>query len=130
MYKSRASFKQALRYCKRHKEQIQADGLTSSYSNMHDKQFCNDVAKSANRKATIYVNKIGNVVGEENICSKLCGKIILRRCITLYLTTTTEITLLMHVQKLIRMFLNAFLSVMSIMQYMVLKLVSLLDLTD
>jgi len=32
------------------------------------KQFWNDVAKSANRKATAYVNKIGNVVGEENIC--------------------------------------------------------------
>ena len=31
----RASFKQALRYCKRHKEQIQA-----RYSNMQAKQFC------------------------------------------------------------------------------------------
>ena len=68
MYKSRACFKQALRYCKRHKEQIEADGLASTYSKMHAKQFWNDVAKSANRKATTYVNKIGNAVGEENIC--------------------------------------------------------------
>jgi len=34
---------------------------------MHAKQFWNDVAKSANRKATTYVNKIGNAVGEENM---------------------------------------------------------------
>ena len=68
MYKSRACFKQALRHCKRHKEQIEADGLASSYSKMHAKQFWNDVAKSANHKATTYVNKIGNAVGEENIC--------------------------------------------------------------
>ena len=68
MYKSRACFKQALQYCKRHKEQIQADALASRYSNMQAKQFWNDVSKSANRKATKYVNKIGNAVGEENIC--------------------------------------------------------------
>jgi len=35
---------------------------------MHAKRFWNDVAKSANRKATTYVNKIGNVFLEENIC--------------------------------------------------------------
>jgi len=63
-----SSFKQALRYCKRHKEQIQANALASRYSNMQAKQFWNDVSKSANRKATTYVNKIGNAVGEENIC--------------------------------------------------------------
>jgi len=34
---------------------------------MHAKQFWNDVAKSANRKATTNVNKIGNAVGEENM---------------------------------------------------------------
>ena len=63
MYTSRASFKQALRYCKRHKEQLQADALAYSYENMSSTHFWKNVSKTANYKATFHVNKIGNAVG-------------------------------------------------------------------
>jgi len=67
MYTSRAAFKQALRYCKRNKEQLQADALAHSHKNMDAKHFWKKISKTANYKATTHVNKIGNAVGEKNI---------------------------------------------------------------
>jgi len=69
MYKSRATFKQALRFCKRHQDQMQADALAYKHKNLDAKQFWKAVSASANHKATIHVNRIGNAVGEENICT-------------------------------------------------------------
>ena len=69
MYKSRTAFKQALKFCQRHKEQMQADALAHSYKNMDSKQFWRTVSSATNQRATARVNKIGNAVGEENICA-------------------------------------------------------------
>jgi len=69
MLKSRAAFKQALRFCKRHKVQLQADALAYSYKNSDSKQFWKKISDISNSKATAHVNKIGDVIGEENICS-------------------------------------------------------------
>ena len=68
MYRSRAAFKQALRFCKRNKERLQADALALSYNNVHAKKFWKGVTTVANRKATAHVNKISGAVGEQNIC--------------------------------------------------------------
>jgi len=39
MYKSRATFKQALRFCKRHRDQMQADALAYKHKNL-DAKHC------------------------------------------------------------------------------------------
>ena len=84
MYRSRAAFKQALRYCKRNKEQLQADALAFSYNNVDAKKFWKGVTIAANRKATAHVNKISGAVGEQNICD---GVIISVSCTILYILT-------------------------------------------
>ena len=73
MYKSRAVFKQALRFCKRNEERLQADALAHSYNNVDAKKFWKGVTTAANRKATSHVNKIGGAVGEQNICNMWCN---------------------------------------------------------
>ena len=76
MYKSRAIFKQALRFCKRNEERLQADALTHSYNNVDAKKFWKGVTTAANRKATSHVNKIGGAVGEQNICNMWCDHLL------------------------------------------------------
>ena len=71
MLKSRAAFKQALRFCKRHKVQLQAYALAYSYKNSDSNQFGKKISDISNSKATAHVNKIGDI-GEENICSMWC----------------------------------------------------------
>ena len=73
MYRSRAAFKQALRFCKRNKERLQADALALSYNNVDAKKFWKGVTTAANRKATANVNKISGAVGEQNICNMWCN---------------------------------------------------------
>ena len=73
MYRSRAAFKQALWFCKRNKEQLQADALAFSYNNVDAKKFRKSVTIAANRKATAHVNKISGAVGEQNICDMWCN---------------------------------------------------------
>ena len=73
MYRSRAAFKQALRFCKRNKEQLQADVLAFSYNNVDAKKFWKGVTIATNRKATAHVNKISGAVGEQNICDMWCN---------------------------------------------------------
>jgi len=68
MYKTRAAFKQALRYCRRHNEQMKADSLAKSVENTDFKKIWNDVNKASAKKATSHVNKIGTCVGECEIC--------------------------------------------------------------
>ena len=68
MYKTRAVFKQALRYCRRHDEQMKADSLAKSVENTDCKKFWKDVNKVSCKKATSHVNKIGTCVGEREIC--------------------------------------------------------------
>ena len=68
MYRSRAAFKQALRFCKRNKERLQANALAHSYNNVDAKKFWKGVTAADNRKATAHVNKISDAVGEQNIC--------------------------------------------------------------
>ena len=73
MYKSRAAFKQALRFCKRNKERLKADALALSFNNVDAKKFWNGVTSAANCKATSQVNVIGGAVGEQNICNMWCN---------------------------------------------------------
>jgi len=68
MYKTRALFKQALRYCRRHEEQMKADSLAKSLDNTDSNKFWKDVATVSRKKATSHVSKIGNCVGEHDIC--------------------------------------------------------------
>jgi len=63
-YKTRAVFKQALRYCRRHDEQMRADSLAKSVENIDCKKFWKDVNKVSCKKATSFANKIGTCVGE------------------------------------------------------------------
>jgi len=73
MYTNRAAFKQALRYCKRQKEQMQADVCARICANNDSKQFWKNVSKIANKKVTSHVNKIGDNVGETEICNMWQG---------------------------------------------------------
>jgi exonuclease III len=68
MYRSRAVFKQALRFCQRHKEQIQADACARACFDTDPRKFWQNVSKTANVKATRHVNKIGDCSGESDIC--------------------------------------------------------------
>jgi len=68
MYRTRATFKLALRYCQRHKQQVQADACARSYFDADPRKFWRNVAKTANVKAARFVNKIGDSVGEKDIC--------------------------------------------------------------
>ena len=67
MYRTRASFKLALRYCQRHKEQVQADACARSYFNADPRKFWQNVAKTANVKATRFANKIGDSIVEKDM---------------------------------------------------------------
>ena len=69
MYTTRAAFKQALRYCKKQKEQMQADACAKSCLANDSQQFWRNVSKIANKKVTSHVNKVGDSVGESEICN-------------------------------------------------------------
>jgi len=68
MCRTRASFKLALRYCRAHREQLQADACAKSYKDLDSRTFWKNVSRIANSKVTSYVNKIGDTVGDANIC--------------------------------------------------------------
>lgn len=69
MYKSRVTFKQALRFCKRHEEQMKADACAHALDGTDPREFWRCVARTANNKATKHVNKIDNAVGNDAICN-------------------------------------------------------------
>jgi len=70
MYRTRATFKLALRYCQRHKEQVQADACARSYFDADPRKFWQNVTKTASVKATRFANrpKIGDSIGEKDMC--------------------------------------------------------------
>jgi len=58
MYRTRAAFKQAFRFCHKQNKQIMADACARSHMNNDAKQFWNNVSKMANKNVTAHVNKI------------------------------------------------------------------------
>ena len=68
MYKTRAAFKQALRYCKSHEAQMKADSLAKSVEDINCKKKIEGCKKVSGQKTTSNVNKIGTCVRERKIC--------------------------------------------------------------
>jgi len=69
MYKTRSVFKHALRFCRRHEEQLKADACAKSYEDSDPRRFWKTVSNVSSNKASKHVNKIGNCTGSENICT-------------------------------------------------------------
>jgi hypothetical protein len=60
MYKTRASFKLAVRFCRRHEEQLQANAFAKRCFDKDPKTFWKKVSKIDNNKTTKFANKIGD----------------------------------------------------------------------
>jgi len=54
MYRTGATFKYALRFCRRHEEQMKADACAQSVCETNPVQFCRNVSKISNQKATCH----------------------------------------------------------------------------
>jgi len=67
MYRTRASFKLALRFCHWHKE-LQADACAKSCIDNDPKTFWKNVSKIAKNKLAKFANTIGEAIGESDIC--------------------------------------------------------------
>ena len=83
MYKTRAAFKQALRYCRRHEAQMKADSLAKSVEDVDCRKFWKDVNKVSCKKATVTLIKLVPMLVSVRYVK--CGKITLCRCIILCL---------------------------------------------
>ena len=67
MSRSIAAFKLALRYCRKHEDQLRADACAKSLDLHDSKGFWNRVKKGNCDKATKYANCVGGVSGEDKI---------------------------------------------------------------
>jgi len=67
MKRTRGAFKLALRYCKRHAEEMRADACAESIMDKDCRKFRNCVYKISNSKATNHVSCIGSISGVKNI---------------------------------------------------------------
>jgi hypothetical protein len=64
MKRSRATFKLALRYCRHHNEQIQADLCAKNMNNTDPRKFWNNVRKISNSNAANLVASVGGATGD------------------------------------------------------------------
>ena len=71
MYRTGATFKYALRFCRRHEEQMKADACAQSVCETNPVPFWRNVSKISNQKATCHANKIGDAIGSDEICTML-----------------------------------------------------------
>ena len=69
MKKTRAAFKLALRFCKRHEEQMKADACADSLGDPDPRKFWKNVYKNSNNKAVSHVFSVGGATGRDNITS-------------------------------------------------------------
>ena len=69
MKKTRAIFKLALRFCKRHEEQMKADACAASLDDPDPRKFWKNVYKISNNKAVNHVFSVGGATGHDNITS-------------------------------------------------------------
>jgi len=69
MKKTRATFKLAFRYCKRHEEQMRADACALSLDDPDPRKFWKNVYKSSNKKAVNLVFSVGGASGTVNVTS-------------------------------------------------------------
>ena len=69
MKRTRAMFKLALRYCKQHEQELQADAYARSLSNKDYHNFWRDICKVSNGKSTTYATYVGGCSGETNIAN-------------------------------------------------------------
>ena len=67
MKKTRATFKLAFRFCKRHEEQLKADAYATSLSDPDPHKFWKNVYKISNNKAVNHVFTVGGATGSSNI---------------------------------------------------------------
>jgi len=81
MYKTRSAFKHALRFCRRHEEQLKADACAKSFNDTDPCRFWKTVSNISGKSVGKHVNKIGSYTGDDNICN-ICGMSILRDYIT------------------------------------------------
>jgi len=70
MCRTRASFKFALRRCKAMQEQLKADARANDLACKHNpRAFWNGINKDTRKKATSFANKVGEAVGDQNVCN-------------------------------------------------------------
>jgi hypothetical protein len=69
MSRSRAAFKLAFRYCKKHEDQLRADACAKSLDFRDSKGFWSKIKKINCDKATKYANCVGGVTGDKNVAS-------------------------------------------------------------
>ena len=69
MKKTRATFKLALRFCKRHEEQMKADACALSLDDPDPCKFWKNVYKCSNNKAVNLVFSVGGASGSDNVTS-------------------------------------------------------------
>ena len=66
---SNKSFKLALRYCRRHADQLKADGLAKDLLQQNrNNKFWKNVSRINAQKINKYATKVGDAAGERNIC--------------------------------------------------------------
>jgi len=70
MYKTRAAFKLALRYCQRHDAQLRLDAHAKNLLSRCDYQtFWQGIKKDGCCKSQKYANRVDNAVGDTDICA-------------------------------------------------------------
>ena len=69
MCKTRAAFKLALRYCRRHADQLKADAMARDLLHKSsNNNFGKNVSRTNAQKINKYATKVGDAVDERNIC--------------------------------------------------------------
>ena len=69
MSQTRAAFKLALRYCRRHADQLKADGMAKDLLQQNsNNKFWKNVSRINAQKINKYATKVGDAAGERNIC--------------------------------------------------------------
>ena len=69
MCKTRAAFKLALRYCRRHADQLKADGMAGDLlQQSSNNKFWKNVSRTNAQKINKYATVVGDAAGEHNIC--------------------------------------------------------------
>jgi exonuclease III len=69
MCTTRAKFKIALRYCRRHLDQMKADARAKDLLEANgNSKFWKGISRDMSSKVTRFANKVGNAVGEQEVC--------------------------------------------------------------
>ena len=68
MQRTRARYKYAIRYCRQHKNQIQADTIAGLLTRQNFSSFWKNVSRTMSRNVS-YPSKVANATGATDICN-------------------------------------------------------------